>query len=118
MVLDDKQVEAFRLQLLQLQDDLSALKATGENAARVVELDQTSVGRLSRMDALQGQAMSQEQGRRRAVEQQKIAAALRRLAAGEYGYCMSCDEPIAVPRLELDPAVTLCIDCANRRENT
>jgi DnaK suppressor protein len=115
--LTDQQLEGFRQRLLQLQQELAALQQTGAEAARVVELDQTSVGRLSRMDALQGQAMSQEQGRRRVIEQQKISAALRRLEAGDYGYCVACDEPIAVPRLELDPAVMLCIDCANRREN-
>ena len=117
MVLDDKQVEAFRLQLLQLQDDLSALKASGEDAARIVELDQTSVGRLSRMDALQGQAMSKEQGRRRELELQKISAALRRIEAGDYGDCLACDEPIAIKRLTLDPAATLCIRCASERES-
>ena len=117
MSLTDQQLEGFRQRLLQLQQELTALQQTGAEAARVVELDQTSVGRLSRMDALQGQAMSQEQGRRRVNEQQKISAALRRLAAGDYGYCVACDEPIAVPRLELDPAVMLCIDCANRQEN-
>ena len=117
MSLTDQQLEGFRQRLLQLQQELAALQQTGADAARVVELDQTSVGRLSRMDALQGQAMSQEQGRRRAIGQQKISAALRRLEAGEYGYCVACDEPIAVPRLELDPAVMLCIDCASRQEN-
>jgi DnaK suppressor protein len=116
VVLDDNQVEAFRLQLLQLQDDLSALKASGEDAARVVELDQTSVGRLSRMDALQGQAMSKEHGRRRGLELQKIRAALRRIEAGDYGDCLACDEPIAIKRLMLDPAATLCISCASARE--
>ena len=74
MILDNGHVETFRQQLLQLQEDLAALKTSGEDAARVVELDQTSVGRLSRMDALQGQAMSQEQGRRRELELQKINA--------------------------------------------
>ena len=117
-MLTDQQLDGFRQRLLQLQQELAALQQTGAEAARVVELDQTSVGRLSRMDALQGQAMSQEQGRRRALEQQKISAALRRLAAGDYGYCVSCEEPIAVPRLELDPAATLCISCASRREST
>lgn len=116
MVMDDRHVEAFRLQLLQLQEDLSVLKATGEDAARVVELDQTSVGRLSRMDALQGQAMSQEQGRRRKLELQKISAALRRIETGDYGYCLACEEPIAIKRLALDPAATLCISCASERE--
>ena len=116
MSLTDQQLQGFRKRLLQLQQELHSLQQTGSEAAQVVELDQTSVGRLSRMDALQGQAMSQEQGRRRALEQQKIAAALQRLETGDYGYCMSCEEPIAVPRLELDPSVTLCIECANRRE--
>ena len=116
IVLDNKQIEAFRQQLQQLQQDLSALKSSGEDAARVVELDQTSVGRLSRMDALQGQAMSKEQGRRRGLELQKIAAALRRIEAGDYGYCLACEEPIAIKRLTLDPAATLCIRCASARE--
>ena len=115
-IVDEKQEETFRLQLLQLQQELLALKATGDDAARVVELDQTSVGRLSRMDALQGQAMSKEQGRRRELELKKISAALRRIKSGDYGDCLACDEPIAIKRLTLDPAATLCIRCASERE--
>ena len=114
---DSDQLESFRQRLLQLQAGLSALTDTGDEAAKVVELDQTSVGRLSRMDALQGQAMSRERGRRRVLELQKIAAALRRIDAGDYGYCLACDEPIAPPRLALDAAVTLCIECATGRES-
>ena len=117
IVLDDKQTDVFRQQLLQLQQDVSALKASAASAAEIVALDQTSVGRLSRMDALQGQAMSLEQGRRRERELQKIAAALRRIEAGDYGDCLACDEPIAIERLTLDPAATLCIRCASARED-
>jgi DnaK suppressor protein len=62
--------------------------------------------------------MSKETGRRRQLEMQKIAAALRRLDSGEYGYCLSCEEPIARERLALDPAATLCIECASRKEQT
>jgi DnaK suppressor protein len=108
--------EHFRQRLLQLQRELHSLLDTGEEASRVVELDQTSVGRLSRMDALQGQAMSQERARRRQLELRRIAAALRRLDKGEFGDCQDCGEPIAVRRLEMDPAVTLCIGCATARE--
>ena len=116
-MLDNDQLDSFRQKLMQLQAELSELQDTGDEAAKVVELDQTSVGRLSRMDALQGQAMSRERGRRRSLELQKIAAALRRIDAGDYGYCLACDEPIAPQRLALDPAVTLCIDCASARES-
>ena len=114
--MDNRQIDVFRQQLLRLQADLSELRATGEAAAGVVELDQTSVGRPSRMDAMQGQAMSREQRRRRELELKKIAAALRRIESGNYGDCLACEEPIAIQRLTLDPAATLCISCASARE--
>jgi DnaK suppressor protein len=78
----------------------------------VVELDQTRQGRLSRMDALQGQAMAQETERRRQAELKRIEAALARIKSGDFGYCLSCDEEIAAKRLEFDPSVSLCVDCA------
>jgi len=114
--MEDKQKQQFRQRLLALQQQLQDLQATGDEASQTVKLDQSSVGRLSRMDALQGQAMSQERGRRRTLELQRIAAALGRLEAGDYGYCVRCDEAIAIPRLELDPAATLCITCASQDE--
>ncbi len=116
--MDDAQTDQFRQRLLALQARLQDLQATGDAASRIVTLDQSSVGRLSRMDALQGQAMSQERGRRRALELQRIAAALGRLDSGDFGYCLRCDEAIALPRLELDPAATLCIECASSNEKT
>lgn len=115
-MMSDPELEHFRQRLLQLQAELQSQREDGEAATRVVELDQTSVGRLSRMDALQGQAMSQEQARRRQQELQRIVAALRRLEQGEYGDCRDCGEPIAVRRLEMDPAAILCIRCATARE--
>ncbi len=91
------------------------LEKTGTEAAAVVELDQTRVGRLSRMDALQGQAMSQERERRRLIQLQKIAAALKRIEHDDYGYCTECGEKIAFKRLEFDPAITLCFNCADEK---
>ena len=113
---DDEELALIKMRLLQMQQELQGWQEDGEAAAGVVELDQTAVGRLSRMDAMQGQAMSKEAGRRRLQALQKIAAALRRLESGNYGFCLSCDEPIAAARLALDPAAPLCIDCASRQE--
>lgn len=84
------------------------------DAAKPVELDQTRVGRLSRMDALQGQAMAKETERRRTIELQRIAGALARIEEEEFGYCVMCGEGIPLKRLELDPAVTTCVHCAGR----
>ena len=105
-------IEEFRLLLEARRSELKNLRETSGDARAVVELDQQSVGRLSRMDALQGQAMALEQDRRREQELARVDAALIRLESGDYGYCIACDEPIAEKRLRLDPAIPTCVDCA------
>ena len=77
-----------------------------------MELDQTRVGRLSRMDAIQAHQMAKATSRRRHVERGRIAAALKRIDDGEYGYCLSCGEMIPAPRLQIDPAASQCVGCA------
>ncbi len=79
---------------------------------RPVELDQQSVGRLSRMDALQSQAMAKALEARRQGRLRRIAGAQKRLQDGEYGECAVCGTDIASKRLEFDPTVTRCVDCA------
>ncbi|MBE0413273.1 TraR/DksA family transcriptional regulator [Yoonia sp.] len=90
---------------------LDAEDAAGQAGQKTVELDQQAVGRLSRMDALQNQAMAQATARRRAVERQRIMAALDRLESGEYGYCTECGDEIAPARLATDPAIPRCGAC-------
>lgn len=77
-----------------------------------IELDQQSVGRLSRMDAMQQQAMAQDITRRRQHRKVAIERALIRIRDGEFGYCAGCGEPIAVRRLEIDPTFEACVRCA------
>ena len=110
---DQFDVSEFRQLLLARRDLLQQVEATGKESAGVVELDQSKVGRLSRMDALQGQAMSQETQRRRTIELQKIQAALKRIEEEEYGYCLKCGEFIGLGRLRVDPAAPCCVKCAD-----
>lgn len=93
----------------------AALTASIENAtesAAPVELDQQVQGRLSRMDAIQGQAMAQATIERRRVEIAQIDAAFKRMDEDEFGYCVECGEDIAEKRLELNPAIARCVECA------
>ena len=108
----DIDLKALEARLKARRDELLHLEEVTEEQRRPVELDQSRVGRLSRMDALQDQAMSLETERRRHLELQRIDSALARVAEGDYGFCVNCGEEIAVRRLELDPAVPICIDCA------
>ncbi len=92
---------------------LDADSASGAEAQSVVELDQQAVGRLSRMDALQNQAMAKAQQARRDLETRRLVAALARIDEGEYGYCEDSGEPIARGRLQLDLAASKCVSCAS-----
>ena len=112
----EKQLDHFKTLLLDRRQALLQADETGEEAEKVVELDQTRVGRLSRMDAMQAQAMSLETGRRRRLDLVKTEAALRRLDEGEFGECLDCTEAINPNRLEADPTATLCISCAEAQE--
>ena len=105
-----------RKSLLALKQTLLKAQETGDQAEQTVELDQARVGHLSRMDAMQAQAMSKETGRRRRQKLIQIEAALRRIEEDDYGICQECGEDIATARLEADPTVLLCIECASARE--
>ncbi|WP_299599669.1 TraR/DksA C4-type zinc finger protein [uncultured Tateyamaria sp.] len=100
-----------RTQLHARLGTLDAEDAAGAHAQATVELDQQAVGRLSRMDALQNQAMAQAQARMRNAERQRIHAALKRLDDDEYGYCTDCGEPVEAKRLMADPTIPRCLDC-------
>ncbi len=105
----EKYREIIRIRLNELNEE----DATGAAGQATVELDQQAVGRLSRMDALQNQAMAKANHARRQTQKSRLKAALRRMADGEYGYCEDCGEEIALKRLEFDPAATRCIQCAS-----
>ncbi|AKI01552.1 transcriptional regulator, TraR/DksA family [Hoeflea sp. IMCC20628] len=89
---------------------MSALSA---EARAPVTLDQQSVGRLSRMDAMQQQAMASAQERSRKRDLVRIEMAERRLADGDYGWCADCGEAIPDKRLAIDPMAEKCVRCAS-----
>ena len=98
-----------------LEDELTALQAASAGTAgdrQPVALDQQSVGRLSRIDAMQQQAMAAAQEARRAGRRTALEAALRRLAGDDFGFCEDCGEFIGWKRLDLDPTLRRCIGCA------
>lgn len=92
-----------------------ALTAASANAGTVM-LDQTSVGRLSRMDAMQQQAMASGQHTLLQRRKAQLQAAMKRLENGRFGACCECGGDIALPRLEADPGTPFCAVCQSARE--
>ncbi|MEM7596694.1 MAG: TraR/DksA family transcriptional regulator [Pseudomonadota bacterium] len=103
---------AFRAQIETRLSELDTEDGLGHSGQATVTLDQQAVGRLSRMDALQNQAMAKATGARRQAERTRLKAALLRLEDGEFGYCEGCGEEIPMGRLKLNPAVLMCVVCA------
>lgn len=103
---DTAVIEAFEKRLKVELDETIRLIDESREFRAPVELDQQSVGRLSRMDAMQQQAMAQDINRRRQHRKIAIEQALSRIRDGEFG------EPIAVRRLEVDPTFVACVRCA------
>lgn len=102
----------FRKQLMTLKEELIEALATTANDIKPVVLDQATVGRISRVDAMQMQQMALESYRRRERRLISVDQALKRLEKQTYGICVDCDEDINVRRLEVDPTAIRCIKCA------
>lgn len=109
--MDADRINYFRSRLedlaLEIKEDLSISK----DSAGIVELD-TSIGRLSRMDAMQSQQMALELRRRQENQLLRIQNALKRMDQGRYGLCGKCKKPISDERLETSPDVVMCVRCA------
>ncbi len=110
--LSKRQIAALKTLMRERQAELKALDEEAAGWSDTVELDQQSVGRLSRMDAMQQQEMARAEARRRTSDLARIDIALKRIEEDEYGWCAECGEPIAYKRLEIDPAAALCVTCA------
>jgi len=109
--MDSDQIRTLKSKLLEMKAALEADTDSGQ--ADTVELDQSRVGRLSRIDALQSQQLALEAGRRRERQRLAIEGALRRIESGDYGYCYACGEEMSFERLSFDPTLTRCIECAS-----
>jgi DnaK suppressor protein len=105
--------EEWRARLIEEQRELETLSRDSSEGRGAVTLDQQSVGRVSRIDAMQQQAMAQESERRRQLRRRRrrIESALKRLDEGDFGYCVHCGEAIAEERLSFDPTVPSCVTC-------
>lgn len=90
------------------------LRVSKEGAKTVAVTD--PIGRLTRMDALQQQAMAKANRASYDHRLRLVEAALKMVDAGEYGSCRSCEEPVGYRRLKARPETPYCLDCQQEKE--
>ena len=110
------QVKQLHAQLITQQQDLTESMHNAEATTKPVSLDQQSVGRVSRIDAIQQQQMAIANQQQTSDMLKSIGLALRRIDDASYGDCQECGDPIAYARLQAQPFASLCIDCQSARE--
>ncbi len=101
--------------LLALQDELEGMLAGLRDAAKPVDLDEP-IGRISRIDAIAQQQMTQASREGVVLRGKQVRAALERHAEGSYGACVSCEENVGYARLKARPETPFCIACQTQRE--
>ncbi len=109
-------IDHFKACLIALKKQTIEAVESAKEDTKAVTLDQTSVGRLSRMDAMQQQAMALATQERRQHLLLAIEQGFKRIENGHFGYCTQCGQEIAPKRLEFNPVVLTCIDCANQKD--
>ena len=108
-------VAALRDDLEKLVAELETMVEATRSGSRPVDLDEP-IGRVSRMDAIQQQSMTQAN---RTAAMRRLAqarAALQRIGADEYVTCQACGEDVALARLQAAPETPFCVECQGRRE--
>ena len=109
-----EQLEELGAQLRVVQVELEASIAD-DTRTGTVDLD-LPIGRLSRVDAMQQQAMAAAEKRRAKQRLKAVEAAIEFFEAGEYGECKACGENLPFARLKVRPESPLCVLCLSGRE--
>jgi DnaK suppressor protein len=112
--LGTEQIAELRAELERILAKLERSMRATDEAMRPVELDQTAVGRLSRMDSLQNQGLTRNLQAREAVKLSLVHAALARIDAGSYGACTECSADVPYDRLLIFPEAPTCSACGDR----
>ncbi len=116
--LQQQQIEQLHALLLDRRHELETQLLSAADATKPVTLDQQSVGRVSRIDAIQQQQMAIAGQQQAAQISKQIELAIRRIDNGEYGYCLQCGESIGFARLQAQPFAAMCLDCQSDSENS
>ncbi|PCH60571.1 MAG: molecular chaperone DnaK [SAR86 cluster bacterium] len=114
--LSTQQIEHLRLLMLSIKDKLEEQLNANLQATAIVKLDQSSVGRVSRIDAIQQQHMAVSTRGKTKQRLGKILLTLQTVKQDDYGYCRRCDQVIAFERLCIQPESELCLQCQSQLE--
>ena len=114
--LTTKQKKKLLLTLHKLESELKEQLQISKQATETVQLDQTAVGRVSRIDAMQQQSMAVSTRGKALLKLKKVQASLETIESDNYGFCSQCNEAISFGRLNAQPQASLCLVCQDKAD--
>lgn len=111
--LSPDQIAELTAELDRVLRKLERSMRTTEEALKPVKLDQTAVGRLSRIDSLQNQGLTRNLQEREQAKLGQVVTAYQRIEEGTYGQCVECGGEIPFERLQVFPETPSCTACSS-----
>lgn len=115
-VFTPEELKTLKNALTDLIREFESLLDATEAGSQPVKLKDNQ-GRLSRMDEIHNQSILKANRTLTTNRLHAARAAMIKFDEGFYGYCDSCDEPIAFNRLMAYPDASLCIECQSQVES-
>ena len=112
--MNERQLEYFRRKLLTWKADI--LSGSRETLEGLAEGSRNMPDITDRASEETDRALELRTRDRQRKLVSKIDAALRRIEAGEYGYCEVTGEPISLRRLDARPIATMTLEAQERHE--
>lgn len=108
--MDADQIEELRHHYEARREALNTQLPTLKASAQPVAPD-TSLGRLTRQDAMQAMEINAAALRQMQAELGLLDYALSHMNAPEFGHCAECDGAIPLGRLKAVPGTRHCVKC-------
>ncbi len=112
--MNPKQLRFFELQLLKWKEDLLDESRGTLNNLQDGPIKEPDLNDRASSETDWGIELRTRDRQRKLIS--KIDSALRRIAEGEYGYCVVTGDPISLPRLQARPIATMTLEAQERHE--
>ena len=109
--MDRSQIEEIELQL---QAELARTQKKIDNYTELCRpiAPENSIGRVSRMDAINNKSVVEAALREAKIKMQQLKRMQNKINDPNFGRCLKCNESIPLERLMIRPHSKFCVHCA------
>jgi DnaK suppressor protein len=112
MKMTEKEKQSLKIKIKSDIEEIKKQIVILEEKAKPIAPD-CSLGRLTRMEAMAEQEISQKILDESKLRLTRLKNALLRIDKPMFGICIECEEDIGIGRMTVRPESVRCVECAN-----